>query len=134
MQEAKQRQLSNCAALIAVCLKRVEKKKGGLMPEWEVRATRPLADDLSRWAAFLSHFVGSPLRWQEIASVGGAVQNMHLVLAAHNSAAAQGEPGLGGYWSSGGCADFEEGWGNWGEARALFGMDGECKGAGPPIP
>ena len=54
MQEAKQRQLSNCAALIAVCLKRVEKKKGGLMPEWEVRATPPLADDLSRWAAFLT--------------------------------------------------------------------------------
>ena len=59
---------------------------------------------------------------------------MHLVLAAHNSAAAQGEPGLGGYWSSGGCADFDEGWGNWGEARALFGMDGECKGATPLLP
>ena len=54
VQEAKQRQLSNCAALIAVCLKRVEKKKGGLMPEWEVRATPPLADDLSRWAASLT--------------------------------------------------------------------------------
>ena len=42
MQEAKQRQLSNCAALIAVCLKRVEKKKGGLMPEWEVGQHRRL--------------------------------------------------------------------------------------------
>ena len=53
--EAKGRQLSNCSALIAICLKRVPNKKGALMPEWE-----------------------------EIASCAIAVQNMHLVLTAED--------------------------------------------------
>lgn len=90
--EAKSRQLANCSALIAVCLKRVANKKGELMPEWE-----------------------------EIASIAASVQNMHLVLASQGG-------GLGGYWSSGGCADFNEGWGNSVEAKKMFGMDGECQG------
>ena len=90
--EAKGRQLSNCSALIAICLKRVPNKKGALMPEWE-----------------------------EIASCAIAVQNMHLVLASQGG-------GLGGYWSSGGCADFNDGWGNCPEAKNMFGMDGEYKG------
>lgn len=90
--EAKGRQLANCSALIAICLKRVPNKKGELMPEWE-----------------------------EVASIAASVQNMHLVLAS------QGD-GLAGYWSSGGCADFNDGWGNSPEAKKMFGMDGECKG------
>ena len=90
--EAKGRQLRNCSALIAICLKRVPNTKGKLMPEWE-----------------------------EVAAVAASVQNMWLVLASQGA-------GLGGYWSSGGCADFNEGWGNSPEAKEMFGMDGECKG------
>lgn len=85
--EAKERHLLSCAACIVICLKRVTNKKGKLMPEWE-----------------------------EIASIGAAVQNMHLVLAGY---------GFGGYWSSGGCAVPGEGWGASLEARTLFGMDDE---------
>ena len=59
--------------------------------------------------------------WEEVAAVAASVQNMWLVLASQGA-------GLGGYWSSGGCADFNEGWGNSPEAKKMFGMDGECKG------
>lgn len=57
--------------------------------------------------------------WEEIASVASAVQNMHLVLAAY---------GLGGYWSSGGCADVDEGWGSSAAIKRMLGVDGEVQG------
>ena len=57
---------------------------------------------------------GKPMpEWEEIASCSIAVQNMHLVLCSQGG-------GLGGYWSSGGCGDFTEGWGNCAEAKKLF--------------
>ena len=59
--------------------------------------------------------------WEEIASCSIAVQNMHLVLCSQGG-------GLGGYWSSGGCADFNDGWGNCAEAKKLFGMEGDLNG------
>eukprot|EP01047_Picozoa_sp_COSAG01_P060275 COSAG01_NODE_7363_length_3236_cov_19.570290_2_plen_251_part_00 len=87
---AKEKKAEACAALIAICMKRVTTSKGKLMPEWE-----------------------------EIASVASAVQNMHLMLAAH---------GLGGYWSSSGCEKPGSGWGSSAPIKRMLGMDGEVQG------
>eukprot|EP01047_Picozoa_sp_COSAG01_P042089 COSAG01_NODE_3654_length_5822_cov_64.763411_6_plen_310_part_00 len=87
---AKEKKAEACAALIAICMKRVTTSKGKLMPEWE-----------------------------EIVSVASAVQNMHLMLAAH---------GLGGYWSSSGCEKPGSGWGSSAPIKRMLGMDGAVQG------
>lgn len=76
------------SCIVAICMKRVANEKGDVMPVWE-----------------------------EMASIACAVQNMHLVLAAH---------GYGGYWSSGGLKT--GGWLAGEEMATLLGMTGELEG------
>ena len=79
--ERKKKELKNVSAIISLGVKRVASSKGKLQPEWE-----------------------------EIASMGCAVQNLHLSLEAE---------GYHGYWSSGGV----NGWAECDGTRAVLGLD-----------
>ena len=84
--ERKKKELKNVSAIISLGVKRVASSKGKLQPEWE-----------------------------EIASMGCAVQNLHLSLEAE---------GYHGYWSSGGV----NGWAECDGTRAVLGLDNAVNG------
>ena len=84
--ERKKKELKNVSAIISLGVKRVASSKGKLQPEWE-----------------------------EIASMGCAVQNLHLSLEAD---------GYHGYWSSGGV----NGWAECDGTRAVLGLDDAVDG------